>query len=203
MSFATKYGCMFHMPFGSVVVYCGFVHVDTPLGGGGGWVAVAVAVGVGEGVGDGELADGAGDGWPPCDADGDGDAVRLPVALDFVVPEAFVPGFGMTATWGAAASEGSRAADALLAPPRPLAMFEVPAAAAGRGDAPCPLPRKPTAASPPPTNTAAVVIPMIVRRESGIWRNAAPNIARSLVSSDPTQIEGGRCPESDDSRIPL
>lgn len=143
------------MPFGSDDVNCGCVQLDEP-GGGGAVVAPD---------GDGEL-DGDAEGWLL------GDAEWLADALGLGECEVRDAGFGMTATCGAAARTGIRAADALLAPSCPAVVPPVLAAAAFRREVgPCPEPRKLTAASPPPANTAKAVTPMITLRDSGTPRN--------------------------------
>ena len=143
------------MPVGSDVVNCGWVQLDEPVGGG----AAALP-------------------------DGDGDMGWLLVdALGLGVFEFRDVCFGITATWGAAASGGITVADVLLTPLRPPVLPLVSAAAFAPGAGPCPAPRKLTAASPPPANTAAAVTPMITPRESGRPRDRGlpvPRVTRYL-----------------------
>lgn len=153
ISLATKYGSWLNMPFGSDVVNCGCVQLDEPVGGG------AVVLPDGDGEADAE-------GWLL------GDAEWLADVLGLGECEARDAGFGMTATCGAAARTGIRVADALLAPSCPAVVPPVAAAAVSRrGVVPCPEPRKLTAASPPPANTAKAVTPMTTPRDSGMPRN--------------------------------
>src|SRR5215471_14457103 len=100
------------MPFGSDVVYAGWVHVpEPPVGGDVGLLDGDADVGLAEGCGECEA-------WLWV-ADSTGLADLAPG-----------PDFGMTATCGLAAIAGSRAADALLAPLRPAAPAAELAAAA-------------------------------------------------------------------------
>lgn len=136
------------------------MQLDEPVGGG----VVAVCDGDGELDGDADVADGVG--WLL------GDAEWLAEALDLGMCDVRDAGFGMTATWGAAASSGIRVADVLLAPARPsVAPPVLLAAAFVRGVMPCSVPRKLTAVSPPTASTAAAVMPMIARRDCGRPRN--------------------------------
>lgn len=136
------------------------MQLDEPVGGG----VVAVCDGDGELDGDADVADGVG--WLL------GEAEWLADALGLGACDVLDAGFGMTATWGAAASSGIRVADTLLAPARPpVAPPVVLAAAFWLGVVPCPVSRKLTAASPPTVSTAAAVMPMIAPRDSGRPRN--------------------------------
>lgn len=151
------------------------MQLDEPVGGG----AVALPEGDGELDGDADVADGVG--WPLGDAEWLADALGVCEVRD--------ADFGMTATWGAAASFGIRVADVLLEPARPpMAPPVVPAAAFGRRVVLCPVPIKLTAASPPAAITAAAVMPRIAPRDSGRPRNRGLSAPRVVSVPGPLVI---------------